>query len=333
MMAVIYVTEQGAVLTKKSGRLIVSTGGSVQADVPLMHVDQIVAYGNVHLTTPVITHCFQEGIDVCFLSSCGTYRGRLQIGTGRDVDLRRRQYERCGAPAFALGVAQAVIVGKIQNQIAFWHRRVREGNPQLNDALLRQKALLEKARSASTIDALRGFEGASAKLHFQVFGKALRQDLPYSGRRERPATDPVNAMLNLGYTLLYNNIHAALAIAGLDPYLGCLHQVTPGHAALASDLVEEFRAVVVDTQLVMLVNHKEVTAADFRRNTAGETQFNPNALRRFLARYNQRLDTPTLYTPKQARFTYRQIFELQARHLARVIRGEETAYRPYRWDW
>jgi len=332
-MAVIYVTEQGALLTKKSGRLIISKGSVVQADVPLIHVEQIVAYGNVHLTTPVIVHCFQEGIDVCFLSSQGAYRGRLQVTGSRDVDLRRQQYARCGTPAFALAVAQAIVCGKIQNQIAFWHRRARDGAP-VQDALVRQKALLEKASGALTLESLRGFEGAAALLHFRVFAEALRQQLPYPGKRERPARDPVNAMLNLGYTLLYNNVHAALAVVGLDPYLGCLHQSTPGHAALASDLVEEFRAVVVDALLVTLINHREVTAADFRRSAAGsEARLLPTALRRFLNRYHQRLDTPTLYTPKNARFTYRQIFELQARHLARVMRGEEVDYHPFRWDW
>lgn len=183
------------------------------------------------------------------------------------------------------------------------------------------------------MDLLRGFEGAAANICLHVFAQSLKHDLSFSGRRERPARDPINAMLNLGYTLLYNNMFAALNIVGLDPYMGFFHQPKHGHAALVSDLIEEFRPVIVDTLVVLMVNHKEVTVEDFQRQSKGEMRFTDHALRRFLDRYDRRLNTQVFYPPMKARFTYRQIFELQARQFAHLVMGAEKEYTPYLWDW
>ncbi len=331
-MAVIYVTEQGAYLTKQDGRLVISKDKQALADVPLAQVEQIVAFGNIHLSTPLVAHCLREQVDVCFLSSRGVYRGRLMPEMARDVRLRQRQYRLCAQSQFALGVAQGFVAGKIYNQIVFCQRRQREGES-LGDALKQLTALCQQVQAAADLDALRGVEGAAAQIYFRVFAQALRQDLSFPMQRDRPARDPINAMLNLGYTLLYNNVFAALNVVGLDPYMGCYHQPKHGHAALASDLMEEFRPVIVDALVVLMVNHKEIALKDFRRLAKGEMRFTDDALRRFIARYDGRLDTQVFYAPLKARYTYRQILELQARQFARLVLGDQKEYIPYRWDW
>lgn len=328
-MTVIYVTEQGSYLTRKDGRLIVSQGGSVQADVPLAHVEQIVAYGNVHLSAPLMTHCLRERVDVCFLSTQGTYRGRLLPEESRDVRTRRAQYERCNSASFALATARAVVAGKLANQAVFWQRR---GGEDGRAAASRLAGLRQKALGSESLEALCGLEGAAAALHFRAFARSLPPALEFSGTRDRPARDPINAMLNLGYTLLYNQMLAALYVASLDPYLGCLHQPKAGHAALASDLMEEFRPVLIDSLVGLLVNHKEIAAADFQTRPDGEARFRDAALRRFLARYQGRLDTIAGYAPQKRRLTYRQILEQQARHFARVVSGTDPQYVPFPWS-
>jgi CRISPR-associated protein Cas1 len=331
-MSIVYVTEQGALLTKKDGRLVITKDKQVIGEMPLMHVEQIVAFGNVHLSTPLVAHCLGEKVDVCYLSQRGTYRGRLMPEMTRDVRLRQRQYRQCAQSRFALNAAQSIVSGKIYNQIVFCQRRQRDGES-LGDALRQLTALRQRVQDASGLDALLGIEGAASNVYFRVFAQALRQDLPFPGQRERPARDPINSMLNLGYTLLYNNIFAALNVVGLDPYMGCYHQPKHGHASLASDLIEEFRPVIVDAVVVLMVNHKEVSLKDFRRLSKGEMRFTDDALRRFIARYDGRLDTQVFYAPLKARYTYRQILELQARQFARLVMGEEKEYVSYRWDW
>ena len=70
-----------------------------------------------------------------------------------------------------------------------------------------------------------------------------RSDLPFEGRRERPATDPINGLLSLGYTMAMNEIRALVEGAGMEPpNLGFLHQVDYGRPSLALDLLEPFRA-------------------------------------------------------------------------------------------
>lgn len=331
-MTVLYVTEQGALLSKKDGRIVVTKGNQTLADIPIVHVNQIVAFGNIHLTTPLVAHCLREKVDVCYLSQLGTYRGRLMPETTRDVRLRQQQYRLCGMPDFSLNTSKSIVAGKIHNQLAFCHRRMRNKKP-LQEMISSLTSLHQQVQSSVDLDTLRGIEGAAANICLHVFAQSLKYDLSFSGRRDRPARDPINAMLNLGYTLLYNNMFAALNIVGFDPYMGCFHQPKHGHAALASDLIEEFRSVIVDTLVVLMVNHKEVTAEDFRCQSNGEVRFTDHSLRPFLDRYDHRLNTQVFYDPMKARFTYRQIFELQARQFAHLVMGAEKEYTPYLWDW
>lgn len=120
-MTVLYVTEQGALLSKRDGRIVVTKGNQTLADVPIMHVNQIVAFGVIHLTTPLVAHCLREKVDVCYLSRRGTYRGRLMPEMTRDVRLRQQQYRQCVLPDFSLNTSKSIVLGKISNQLAFCH--------------------------------------------------------------------------------------------------------------------------------------------------------------------------------------------------------------------
>jgi hypothetical protein len=98
-------------------------------------------------------------------------------------------------------------------------------------------------------------EGTAAALYYRVFRTFLQTDLGFQSRQAHPPTDPVNALLSLGYTLLYNQMLAAIHIVSLDPYQGFFHQRKHGHAALASDLIEEWRAIVVDSTVQHHARH------------------------------------------------------------------------------
>jgi CRISP-associated protein Cas1 len=124
-----------------------------------------------------------------------------------------------------------------------------------------------------------------------------------------------------------------LQITGLDSYLGFLHEPRLGHAALASDLIEEFRAPIFDSLVVLLINRREITSEDFVQQPGGELWLSANMLPQFLTRYEDRLATRVRCRRTHNQFTYRQMMERQARLIARIIRGEEQEYLAYRWDY
>ena len=237
------------------------------------------------------------------------------------------RYQRPVDEERALAIARSLVVGKLHNQMAFWQRR---GERERAGALRRAR---DTASDATDLPSLRGLEGSSALAHFRALAELFAPEWRFDGLRSRPARDPINALLNFGYSMLYGSMLSAVQIVGLDPYIGYLHQPKHGHAALASDLMEEFRAPVIDSLVVLLVNRREFAPSDFRTLPEGGTRFREEALPRFLARFEERMETRTYCTRARARFTYRQMLERQARMLARVLREEEALYRPYHWDY
>jgi len=327
-MASLYVIEQGAVVAKANGRFQIRLRGKLLAEVPTQQVDRITAFGNVHFTTPAVTFALREGIDVVFLSSRGTYRGRLQSPWTKDGDLRYLQYAAVSNPEKRLSVAKQIVAGKIQNAAALCARQ--ERSPVGRSCAKELRLLAKRAGLVQDLAGLRGVEGVASSRYYQAFRSFLKYPHGFSGRKRRPPTDPVNALLSLGYTLLWSDMWAMVNAVGLDPYLGMLHEPRHGHAALVSDLIEEWRPTIVDALVLFLLNRAELTANDFRFLKNGKVQLVKAGLARFVTRYEQRLSR-RVYHPRLCRhLTYRQCLETQARHLAAFVRGEVAIYQPFR---
>jgi CRISPR-associated protein Cas1 len=325
-MSVIYITEQGAVVQRRDGRFVVRKEDKTLQDVPEVHVDQLVLFGNVHLTTPVVAYCLNNGIDVSFLSSTGRYRGRLQGEWPKSAALRQQQYARSLDPAFQLAQARTIVRGKVTNLLAFARRQ--SSSSQMQESLKNLAGLAGRMDRAPSVDALLGFEGAAAAAYFAAFAHWVPTPWRFTKRIAHPPPDPVNALLSLGYTLLYNRTMAAINVVGLDPYQGFFHALRHGHAALASDLMEEFRPIIVDAVVLKLLTKRMLRPDDFADAGPG-VRLKPDALARFLHEFEARLNTRVQSEADGARFNYAQIIERQVRHFARVILGEDKSYRPF----
>jgi CRISPR-associated protein Cas1 len=279
-MSVVYITQQGAVLSKEGERLIVTHEGITLLDQPLIHVSQVVLFGNVTVTAPAASLLLKRQIEVVFLSIHGRYKGRLQPECSRTVDARRRQYLSAEDPAFCLTLARALICGKMHNTAQFCLRQ-RHRPTTLEDGLSKLQRLERQALQAGHLDVLRGYEGTAAAVYFAVYRQFLKQDLGFTCRVKRPPTDPVNVLLSLGYTLLFNNVHSIVNLVGLDPYRGFFHSDRPGHAALVSDLMEEFRPLIVDSVVLWVINRHIITWEDFTGRGEGLT-FRQEGVKKFL---------------------------------------------------
>src|SRR5205823_3283480 len=115
------------------------------------------------------------------------------------------------------------------------------------------------------LETILGIEGAGSAAYFNCFGKLLSnpRQWPFSGRVKRPPTDPVNALLSFGYSLLTTKVASAVQLVGFDHFVGYLHSSFYGRPALALDLVEEFRPIVVDSMVLTLLNNRMLTPNDF----------------------------------------------------------------------
>ena len=346
-MAILYLTDQGATLTKQGNRLLITKQGQTLQWVHAFKVEQVVVMGHIQLSPGAIAFLLQEGIDTVFLSFYGKYRGRLISQFGKNVELRRRQFLKLDDPGIRLSLARAYVRGKLNNCRIFLRRQnLGLNQPDLTKTIHQLRRLARQVETCDSIDSLMGVEGAGAAAYFGCFNHLLRvEDISFAGRNRRPPRDPVNVLLSLGYTLLANVVQTQVHVAGLDPYLGCLHGVEYGRPSLVLDLMEEFRPVLVDAVVVTVINKRIIRPTDFYRPEEQEpaafdfAETEPRrenypillahtGMKKFITHFEARLNLKCLYLPTGQRLTYRQICLEQVRHLIRCL-NEDTDYTSF----
>ncbi len=328
---VVVVDEQGAYLRKSGAKLAVTKDKQTVAEVPLGHVDQLILAGNVNLSTPLLRYLLRADIEVVILNSYGKYEGRFTPELSKNSVLRLRQYERSQDATFRLQVAQALVRGKIHNMRAFLMRGNRTRDDRALDEAIRQlNALLSNLDRVTSLDALLGLEGAASQAYFQGFAALIGEALPFDFQRRtrRPPKDPVNALLSLGYTLLCSDCITASQIAGLDPYVGLYHIAVYGRPALALDLMEEFRVLLVDSVVLSLLNKRSIQADHFEEKYGGWFM-TERGREKFYAAYGQRKNTEVTHPVFGYTLPYRRVLELQARLLSKVIMADIPAYQAF----
>jgi len=329
-MATLYVTQQGAVVSKTSERLKVTLDEEVLSEIPIRQVSQVVICGHVLVTPPALSLVLQEGIEICYVTTHGRYVGRTVPAGGSQSRLRLAQYRAALEPARGLELARACVGGKLANLRLRILDRIEPSrrDRQTTLALNQLKDAEQGAGQATDLGVLRAYEGSGSAAYFSVFQQMLKTEVfRFEKRIRRPPTDPGNVLLSFGYTLLTNEMCSAVNVVGLDPYLGYLHAQEDDRPALPLDLIEEFRPLIVDAVVLTCANRALLTPADFQATDAG-LRLSDAGRRVFFTQYEQRKSTEFLHPTLRQTMTYQQSLEQQARLFARALREELPAYPP-----
>ncbi len=321
----LYVTSYRARVGKRGGRLVVKEEGEVVGETRLLHTSQLVLLGTVQVSTQALWELAERGIPILYLSYAGWFRAATWGIGSKNIDLRRVQFRHAEGDA-ALPLARAFVAGKLRNARTLLRRN---GEEVEESRLHRLEALARQALEADSIGSLLGVEGLGSRLYFEVFASMLkgagRLDFDFQGRNRRPPLDPVNALLSFAYALLAKDCFVAALGVGFDPYLGFLHQPRYGRPSLALDLMEEFRPLIADSAVLRALNNGELGPRDFvtRGPAVGLTK---NARKRFIRGYERRMAQEVRHPVFGYKVRYRQVLEIQARLLGRVLTGEIPDY-------
>lgn len=340
-MSTLYVTTEDTVLRKADERLKVTRQKETLIDVPLLKVSSVVLFGRVSVTPDAMQSLLEHQIDLCFLTAFGKYIGRMQPPVSGNSLLRKAQFRAAESTSQCLQLSQGFIKGKLANMRVLLVRQAREEQEgadrwrALDAAITRIKLAESSLARAQDVDQARGYEGEASAQYFGVFDHLIKQHgqhgqdgFRFEKRLKRPPTDPVNAMLSFGYALLANDLHSAINIVGLDPYVGYLHADRHGKPSLALDLMEEFRALVVDSVVLTMINKRMMTPDDFESQLGGVCRMTDAARRTFLRQYEERKLTEFRHPIFNYKMSYRQAFEMQTRILAKALKGEIEEYVP-----
>lgn len=333
MGTVLYVTRPGAFVHQTHGRLRVTQGRELLQEVRLCDLERVVVLGGTAGLTSQASACLMEaGIETAFLSSTGRFRGWLAPARGKGATLRLAQLAACADPAKRLIVARAVVARKIRNGDALLARFARNHaafDPSPERA--RMARALAASAQAADVAVLLGHEGEAAAAYFAAFGRMLGGGFAFRVRSRRPPRDAANALLSFGYTLLSSEATHAVAGAGLDPALGCLHTPDDGRPSLALDLTEEFRQPAVDRLILHLANNRILSPSSDFQDVGPKDGFRlrDDARRRFLLAYEARMTEPFRLKPAAAHTCLRDCLRAQGHALARAFTDPASAYQPF----
>lgn len=284
-----------------------------------------------------MARCAEDGRFLVLLDRNGKFQARVQGPVSGNVLLRCAQHDAMADAVRTLAIARNIVGGKIQNTRQIVLRAAREADDPVDGDALKGTAealgnALSRLPSGEDVETVRGIEGESARAYFATFDRMVREDritFRMDGRSRRPPTDPINALLSFLYALLMNDCVAAVEGVGLDPQMGFLHALRPGRAALALDLMEELRSVLADRLALTLINRKQVAARHFVNRPGGAVHLEEEGRKEVIVAYQKRKQEEITHPVLGQKMPLGLVPHVQARLLARVLRGDLEAYPPY----
>ncbi|MDP3919323.1 MAG: type I-C CRISPR-associated endonuclease Cas1c [Candidatus Omnitrophota bacterium] len=335
----LFVTSQGAYLSKDGETVAVKVENEVRLRLPIHTLGGIVCFGNVLCSPFLLGFCAERDVTVSFLTTYGRFLARVQGPVSGNVLLRREQYRRADNPEACAEITQSVLTGKLANCRTVLQRAMRDHNDKvdgqaLSDVSTRISRHLERLPQESSIDTLRGIEGDSAHMYFGVFNHlitAQKDDFIFEERNRRPPMDSVNCLLSFIYTLTMHDIRSALETVGLDPAVGFLHRDRPGRPGLALDLMEEFRPFFADRLVLSLINLRQVQKNGFIKTDTGAVFMTDETRKEVLLAYQNRKQDEITHPFLGEKITIGMLFHIQAMLFARYLRGDLDGYPPFIW--
>jgi len=333
----LYVTTQGAYLACERENLLVRVNKETRRRFPVHTLGGVVCFGNVSFSPFALGLCGRNGVSVSLLTEQGRFLARMEGPCSGNVLLRRAQYHISADLDLAAEIARASVGAKIANSRTVLLRAGRD-RPNPPEALRlasgRMAESLARCQHPMDLETLRGLEGDAARDYYAVFDQLItanKDAFRFEGRSRRPPRDRVNALLSFLSVMLAHDARSACEAVGLDPQVGFLHRDRPGRASLALDLMEELRPVLVDRLTLSLINRKQVAADGFRVTESGAVEMDDKTRKAVLVAWQKRKTDEITHPFLGEKITIGLLPHIQARLLARHIRGNLDAYPAFFW--
>ena len=330
-MGYLYVCDQGATVSLDQGYFVVKQKDGMIKKVPKETLESIALFGNIQMTTQCTKECLNRGIPVSYYALNGAYFGRLQSTRHVNIFRQKKQFADSENEEFCLGFAKNVLKAKIHNQRVVLKRYERSSSESLQEEYKNMKIAENKLETCSSIEEVMGYEGNASKNYFKGLAKIVEEDFKFNGRNRQPPKDPFNSMLSLGYSLLMQEIYGELENRGLHPYAGFVHKDRERHPTLVSDLIEEWRAVIVDSVVLSLIQGHEIKIENFDMDfDTGAVFLKKEGMKIFIQKIEKKLASEMGYLDYvNTRTSFRRAIWLQAGALVKAVEtGDYSLYHP-----
>ena len=330
-MSYLYVCEQGASIGLADNRFQIKCRDGMVKSIPAEALEVIEVFGKVQITTQCIEECLKRGVNILYYSTNGAYYGRLISTNHVNVQRQRLQAERTKDLDFRIAFSKRLIDAKIRNQIVVMRRYARHGNYNVERSVVEMQNMYKKLENAKSIEQVMGYEGTAAKTYFWELGRMIDPQFAFSGRTRRPPKDPFNSLISLGYSIILNEFYGKIEGKGLNPYFGVMHSDHEKHPTLASDLMEEWRAVLIDSLALSMLNGHELCKDDFYTETEQPGVFlEKDGFKKYIQKLENKFRTETRYLSYiDYSVSFRRAMDLQINQFVKVLETNDVElYHP-----
>lgn len=319
-MPIIYITEHGSELGIKNGRFEIRKDKILLKSIPCKVVDGITIIGRVQVTSQCAIYCLNNEINILYMSIVGNVFGMTTTYRHINQTRQRKQIELYN-DSFRIPLAKKTIPAKIYNQFIVLRRY--EKSKGINNSQESKMMLIcmKKIKTANSMEKIIGYEGSAAKYYFSGLSKCVDKNYVFKGRSRRPARDEFNMLLNMGYHILLGTVLNCIEHKGLNPYMGFIHCDNKKHPSLASDLIEEWRAVIVDAAVMSLINGHEIRKCHFKYDKYGRViSLSKDGFEIFINKIESKFSVKNKYLSYMNRpVEFREAIWLQVNQLAKAI--------------
>ncbi|MCR4443287.1 MAG: type I-C CRISPR-associated endonuclease Cas1c [Peptococcaceae bacterium] len=339
LLNTLYVTSQGAYLSKEGDTVHVKVENETKLRIPIHNLGSIVCFGQVSCSPFIMGLCGERNVSLAFFTENGRFMARVEGPVSGNVLLRRAQYRKADDQQTTGELARSIVVGKIANSRIVLMRALRDypgcaGVEVIEGAIKKLARIMEDMKHIYSIDWVRGKEGEAARIYFEAFDYLItgqKDEFYFKERTRRPPLDNMNALLSFLYTLLTHDVASALEGVGLDPAVGFLHRDRPGRPGLALDLMEELRPILADRLALTLVNRRQVKGKGFIKRETGAVVMDDATRKEVLNAYQIRKRDEITHAFLDEKISLGLVPHVQAMLLARYFRGDLDGYPPFRW--
>lgn len=339
LLNTLFVTSEDVYLSLDGENVVANRDGEAVARYPLHTLQSIVSFSYSGASPALMGACAKREIGLAFCTPRGRFLARVSGQMQGNVLLRRTQYRVADDPSESCRVARMMILGKVYN--ARWSiERTRRDHAMRIDgerfaAVSQQlQGLLPQITAETSLESLRGLEGAGATAYFSILDDMILQGKDtffFRERSRRPPLDAFNAMLSFAYSLLAHDCASASETVGLDAYVGFLHRDRPGRESLALDLMEELRPCFADRFVLTMVNNRIIKPEDFDFRESGAVFLTDTGRKSFLQKWQERKRETITHPFLEEKLPWGLVPYVQSLLLARYLRGDLDDYPPFLW--
>ena len=339
LLNTLFVTSEDVYLALDGENVVVRREKEEVGRFPLHNLEGVLCFSYAGASPALMGACAKRNIGLSFCTPRGRFLARIAGPSNGNVLLRRTQYRMADDLDSSCQIAKYMILGKLFNGRWSIERTKRDHKLRIDEEKLRDastaiREMMPQVMEATSLDSLRGLEGAAASCYFEVFDEMILRNKEvffFHGRNRRPPTDNVNAMLSFAYRLLAGDCASALESVGLDAYVGFMHRDRPGRTSLALDMMEELRPCIADRFVLTMINNRMIGSDDFETAEGGAITMTETGRRKFLKSWQERKREVITHPYLAEKMPWGLVPYMQALLLARYLRTDLDAYPPFLW--